>query len=155
MNTRKLLLVATIACFCSAIACSAQSINMSGYAVWTHKGRAAGMSTTYITNHRPAGTISGTLVLRLWACRTPYTGGAFSGYKLAEGTLGQLRGGTYWYAPSVGGTWTVTTPGTFYIVMTLAEWTGSSWGVVDYVNFPPVRLGRTVPYQHTKSVYTN
>lgn len=93
-----------------------------------------------IYNRRSSG-ISGTLRLELWALPSPYSGGSFSGYKMAQSQLGQLQAG-FVYSNIVR---TVpfarpTVPGTYYVVLMVTEYSSSQplndgFGTVDWGNF--------------------
>ena len=87
-----------------------------------------------MSNGRSGGR-SGTLKLKLWATDSPYSGGAISGYLIAQANLGQLAGGqslvdivrTRGLADPPGGT--------YFMTMTLSEFDGSQDRTVDYVTF--------------------
>lgn len=99
-----------------------------------------GSTVTYgvdkITNYRPLGTTSGTLVIQLWATSTPYSGsGTLLGHKLIETIIGTTEGGYYYENISASGRINSIPSGNYNIVFVLAEWSGSAYLTVDYGNF--------------------
>jgi len=85
-----------------------------------------------IRNPRAADNLSGSLSLELWALAEPYSGGAFSGMRLASTELGSLAGGEEWLhnsfrldlAPRPAGEWS--------LVLMLREWTAAGYLTRDY-----------------------
>jgi hypothetical protein len=78
----------------------ASTIRFEGTPGWRISNSQATVTYNGITNNRPAGSISGTLKVVLWASARPYPS---SGYRVAEFRLGQLRGGqrfAYYTTPS-------------------------------------------------------
>jgi hypothetical protein len=127
-----------------SITVSAQSINMSGSVSFSHQKSAVGIAVQKITNYRPIGSVSGSLVLQLWATPAPYYGGALYGYKMAEIGIGRLNGGYYFSNVSVGGTFYYPPRGTYYTILTLGEWNGSSYSTVDWMTFTPLKYAKWI-----------
>lgn len=102
----------------------------------------AEISLGRIVNPRPAGNLSGTLALEVWALDAPYDGGAWCGHPVASVVLGQLAGETAWEdchytvpaAPVSGSVLTVM----------LREWTGAGYLTRDFRNFdaPPADVSQ-------------
>jgi hypothetical protein len=79
---------------------------------------------------------TGTIQVKLWAVSTPYSGGSISGRVLGEYKLSGLNPGAY-YSP-VSKTLKTSLPTArkhYYLVLTLAEYRGGSYGITDYRNF--------------------
>lgn len=87
-----------------------------------------------IANNRNGGT-SGSLRVELWATSSPYTGGTINGYILGTKDLGILKGGYYFRAKSTSVTYKSPPSGTYYVTLTLEEYSSSGFVIVDYVNF--------------------
>ena len=110
------------------------NIVMGGSSSWAVSGTKVNISEGTVTNQN-AGGISGSLQLRLWATRSPYSGGSISGYVFGTRALGQLKGG--YYLSSISGYVGYVRPpsGTYYTTMTLEEYTTSGWVIRDHVTF--------------------
>ena len=78
---------------------------------------------------------TGTLKLMLWATTTRYAGGAISGYRLAEGRLGELRTNEYFDSPSPTVPYTPPPAGTYYITMIVTEYDNGEDIIVDHATF--------------------
>ncbi len=115
----------------------AQSIDMSGTVSYQALSPTiVNLKVQKIQNYRVFGSISGTLVLQGWASRSQYAGGTMFGYKLAQVTLGQLKGGYYWSNINENINFTVPPAhekGKFHMTMVLAEYTPTGYVTVDYV----------------------
>lgn len=124
--------------FGALISTNAQSIDMSGTVSYqVISPSIVNLKVQKIQNNRLFGSISGTLVLQGWASRSKYTGGTIVGYKLAQVTLGQLKGGYYW--SNIYENINFTLPpahekGKFHITMVLAEYTPTGFITVDYAS---------------------
>jgi len=112
-----------------------QDINMSGPVAFSCRESAVAITAQNIADLRPAGTVSGTLALRLWACSAFYCGGTLHGYSLAHIPIGQLRGGQCFENVSKVGALHRPPAGTYYTVLEVAEWTGQAWTTRDFVTF--------------------
>lgn len=119
----------------------ASNVQFVGYEAYTHHGGAAVLTSDRVQNYDSFG-YSGTLRLELWALAAPYSGGAFTGYKLAEHSLGQLSAGYYFGSINSGSIPYVSPPnGTWTFVIFLTEFTGApyddGYSVRDWVNTSP------------------
>ena len=113
----------------------AQSVDMYGVFGFNRVGSAVTVGVEYIQNYRPLGTVSGTLVLQLWATDLPHPGGLLVGYKLCEIPLGTLLGGYYLHNVVRSSSFAAPPDGNYNIVFVLAEWQGFSYATVDWENF--------------------
>lgn len=111
----------------------AQTIEMSGTISYDRSGSQITLGVARVQNHRV--TTSGTLSIQLWATANPYVSGTLAGYKLCEASLGTLSGGHYFQNVVRTVSFTEPPTGTYSIVLILAEWNGSAYGIVDKHNF--------------------
>lgn len=145
-----LLFVAAVLCIGESGTSNAANVQFVGVVGYSYVGNSAILAADKVQNF-DVGGISGTLRMELWAFVSPYAGGATSGYKLAQYSLGQLNGnsffsnitsGTIAFAPPPNGTW--------YFSMVLTEFIGTGvndgYATRDYVNFAtPVVIGPPPP----------
>lgn len=112
----------------------AAAISVSGTAAWKIKLQDCIFSVDgSIQNNSPGGTISGTIMLVLWATPAPFPA---QGYRIADHTLGQLNGGYQFNS------FTAKVPanvpnisGDFYFTISVLEYTTTSgWMTRDYVD---------------------
>lgn len=95
-----------------------------------------------ITSERGLDSISGTLSLELWAMKSPYQGGAFTGYALAGTTLGQLNGQNYFAPASYVLDYQTPPEGSWYLALMLREWNGAAYETRSFINFAvPLEVG--------------
>jgi hypothetical protein len=89
-----------------------------------------------ILNARPSGR-SGILRIRLWATNTPYNGGddVLQGFPMMTKRVGRVNAGQYISNYSRGTTFFAPPRGEYYVTMTLEEFVGGLWNIVDYVTF--------------------
>jgi hypothetical protein len=114
---------------------NAQQIDMSGTVGYDRYGGTVTLSASRIQNYASQGSLSGTLVLQLWATSMPYYGqGVLNGYKLAEANLGTLWGG--YYLSNINRTVAFFEPprGYYNTVLVLGEWNGYQYLTVDWCN---------------------
>jgi Protein of unknown function (DUF2934) len=86
-------------------------------------------------NPRPAGSLSGSMTLELWALPEPYAGGALDGVMVARADLGQIAGQRTLeplrfhvpFEPPPAGTW--------HLALVLREWTAAGFATRDCCNF--------------------
>lgn len=124
----RLLLVVTLACVISPLRAEAETdgCKFVGSVGYSYVGNSVLVNAQGITNSDPSG-VSGALRMELWAGTAPYTGTAFSGYKLAQYDVGQLASGT-----SISNIQSASLPyqdppkGIWALVMFLTEYTGAS-----------------------------
>lgn len=111
------------------------SLSIVGNVSWSINGTKIDISSDEVLNNQLGG-VSGTLRLRIWATTLPYSGGTINGYVLGTRSLGTLSGG--YQISNISGYVPYTPPpdGLYYTTMTLEEYTGSGYVIVDYVNFP-------------------
>lgn len=152
MRTIKVVAVVLVAVVALVQSAFCQPIDMKGYVSFSHMKTGAGFAIERINNNRPLGTVSGSLVLQLWACSAPYNGGVLNGFKMAEVGIGQLQGSFYFNNTSVGSTFYNPPRGTYYTVMTLGEWNGSTYVFQDWANFAPLKYARWFR-KHSGQVY--
>lgn len=121
---------------------------MSGAVGFDRYGSTVTLSASRIQNYASQGSLSGTLVLQLWATSMPYYGqGILNGYKLAEANLGALWGG--YYLSYINRTVAFYEPpqGYYNTVLVVGEWDGSRYLIVDWCNFVGVEnFGGLPPY---------
>jgi len=112
----------------------AKDLALVGNVSYTISGTSIAIKADKVANYRSGGT-SGTLRLEVWATSSPYSGGKITGYVMGTSVLGVLKGG--YNFPSVNKSATFTSPpsGSYYITMTLEEYTASGYVIVDYANF--------------------
>lgn len=97
-----------------------------------------------IANPRPAGELSGTLALELWALQRPYGGGPFQGQPLGSVTLGCLGGQQQWNELHPSWHWPAARQATeprSQLTLMLREWTPAAyvtrdWRVLDWPRQP-------------------
>lgn len=103
---------------------------------FVNNGESLAITTGLIDNSvSTAGT--GTLQVVLWATTSPYKGGSISGKQLGTYKLTPLKAGQYYrdlrkvvtYRPP-------STKGTYFITLTLSEFSNNAFGIVDYRNMP-------------------
>jgi hypothetical protein len=127
---------------------NAQEIDMSGTVRFDRSGSWVSLSAGRIENYGLQGSMSGTLVLQLWATSAPYYGQSIlTGYKLAEANLGTLWGG--YYLSDINRTVVFNEPpqGYYTAVLVVGEWDGSKFITVDWFNFAGVQnFGGLPPY---------
>lgn len=98
-----------------------------------------------VLNTRPAGDVSGTLALELWALRQPYNGGDFNGVAVAGAQVGELFG--QYFVANNQFTLDFAEPpvGSWYLTLMLREWTKSGFVTRDFVNFPVPYIVNWIP----------
>ena len=107
------------------------SFDLSGTLTYQISGSSVTIKAGRVTNN--GNYTSGTLRLRLYALRSPYTGGTLSTYHtLGASTLGNLAAHSYWsnLAPRVA--FNRPSTGSYYIMMSLEESTAAGWKIRDW-----------------------
>lgn len=114
-----------------------QDIRIEGTVGYRQTGFDLTLTADRVVNYRSFGSTSGTLRLTLWASNNPYFGGTIVGWRLGNVTLGQLNGGFQFSninrttdllaIPPIGGE--------YFLTMTLEEWGGTEYFIVDWVSF--------------------
>jgi hypothetical protein len=93
------------------------------------------ISVGMIDNTTPKAGTTGTLMVKLYATTTPYTGGSINGYVVGSFKLDQLKAGQFYrdlrkvvpyVAPSA--------KGSYYMTLTLLEYGTNGYSIVDYRN---------------------
>lgn len=126
-------------------AASASTIKFQGTPGWNISSSRASISAYGVINNRPAGSISGTLRVVLWASANRYPA---AGYRVAQRNMGQLRGGFRWgyfqTSPVAARLPNVSRPMHFTVV--LEEYTGAGWRRVDFkpTGIKQIRNGKFV-----------
>lgn len=92
------------------------------------------MRCAEIINRRPGG-YSGTLLLSVWATRTPYRGGSLSGYQLGARNLGHLNGGHSFRNLDHQVPLVQPPDGSYHITLVLSEYRGDEYVIADYVAY--------------------
>jgi len=112
----------------------AKDLQFSGYTSYKRSGGSIRLQADTVRNNRNGG-ISGTLKLMLWACNRKYRGGRINGYVIGESVLGQLNGNNYF--PNVSNWVSFIAPplGSYYMTLTLSEYSHGRYEIVDYVNY--------------------
>ncbi len=109
-------------------------LNLEGTVSWSSRGSLVTLRAGEISNDRVSGR-SGSLRLRLWATSTPYEGGTIRGYIMGTKSFRALDAGYYYYDIAKTVTFTRPPRGYYYTTMTLQEYSGGRWYIVDYVTF--------------------
>jgi competence ComEA-like helix-hairpin-helix protein len=91
-----------------------------------------------VYNPRPAGSLSGSLAVALWALPHAYEGGAFTGVLLGQQDLGQLAGQAALAEQCVHFPLPLSLAGDWVLTVMLREWTAGGWLTRDYQTLPPV-----------------
>lgn len=121
---------------------------MSGAVGFDRYGSSVTLSASRIQNYASQGSLSGTLVLQLWATSSPYYGQSIlNGYKLAEANLGTLSGG--YYLSNINRSVAFYEPprGYYNTVLVLGEWNGYQYLTVDWCNLIGIKnFGGMPPY---------
>lgn len=110
------------------------NLQLTGPASWRASKGKLTISTARISNENTSG-YSGTLRLRLWATKTPYSGYRISGYVLGYKKYSPLNAGYYYYDIKSTVTYNKPPRGTYYTTLTLEEYTTSGYVIRDYINF--------------------
>ena len=88
-----------------------------------------------ILNERESGR-SGILRIRLWATSVPYMeGDVLQGFPMMTKRVGRVNAGQYIPNYSRGTTFFAPPRGKYYVTMTLEEFVGGLWNIVDFVTF--------------------
>lgn len=112
-------------------------IRFNGTSGYARHGDTISLSAERIDNFGDALGTSGDLVLQLWACESPYTGGNLSGWKLAEHPLGTLVAGSFLAQLSADVPARYPEAGDFAMVLVIAEWDGEGFNRIhDFHNYP-------------------
>ena len=113
------------------------NIRISGNSGYSRRGDIVSLFVDRIDNLNDAGITSGGLALQLWACPTSYSGGALTGWKLAEHQLGSLWANHYLAPVNADVQAHLPESGDYAIVLVVAEWDGEGYNRVhDYHNYP-------------------
>jgi hypothetical protein len=118
-----------------AVISSNDYIDLSGNVSWNTSGNTIVIKAGMLQNNSQTAT-TGSLRLRVWATRSPYTGGGISGYVMGAYQLkDQLQPG-YYYSDISSGSVPYTRPprGTYYTTITVEEY-DNGWYEQDYINF--------------------
>lgn len=130
---------------------------MDGNVSYNISGNTVNLKVDRVSNNRKSGQ-SGTLRLELWACPTPYSGGALPAASRNLGIYqftGVLQGSGTYANVDVNVAYTRPPDGSYYIVLFLTEYTGGSgsgYTIRDYRTFsnqlvispPPANLYASV-----------
>ncbi len=118
----------------------ANNLSLEGTVAYNISGGTVRLQAQTVANRRSGGT-SGSLRVELWAFASPYTGGAATGYKIAQtSVLAPLTAGFQYSNIDQTVTQLATPPnGTWYMHLFVTEFTGSSLNdgflFVDWVRF--------------------
>jgi len=152
MKTKLLLLIDALL----SASALAQTIDMSGAVSYQMlNSSVVNLKVQRIDNRGALFLNSGTLQLQGWATRSAYKGGTIVGYKLAQVTLGQLKGGYFWSNISENTNFTlppISQKGVFHIVMVLAEYTPAGFVTRDYVNMGTEVMNVLSPQINSNSI---
>jgi hypothetical protein len=101
---------------------------------YSSSGSSITLEANRISNTRWS-TGTGTLKLTLWATSTRYSGGSINGYVMGEDTFSPLGAGRAY--SNVASTVTFSQPpaGTYFVTMTLSEFSSGSYRIKDYFTF--------------------
>ncbi len=113
----------------------ASTIELDGTFGYSISGTTLNLDLGKIINNRNGGT-SGSLRVQLWATSSPYTGGSINGYILGTKDVGQLKGGYYFDSQKTSTSFKNPPSGTYYVTLTLEEYTSSGFVITDFLNLP-------------------
>jgi hypothetical protein len=127
---------------------------LGGAVAYHYQGDVADITITRVGNLRVGG-MSGTLQLELWMTDGPYVGGTIGGYRVAGFQLAPLLGG-YEYTNVDSGSIDFFPPpdGTYHVVLTLEEFDGSNFVIVDWDNLTTLATFGLVPPTPTTTTTT-
>lgn len=112
---------------------SGSDLDLSGSLSWKLRDNQIDIRAGRVSNQ--SNGRSGSLRLKIWATKTPYTGGRISGYVLGTRSLPTLAGNSS-YTKIAGYVKYQPPPrGRYFTTMTLEEYRGS-WIIVDFFTFP-------------------
>lgn len=109
-------------------------IHLSGACSWSTSGNQVKISVAKVENRNAYGQ-SGTLRLRLWASKTPYSGSPISAYLLGTVTLGPLNAGYYYGNIATYTDYVKPPPGYFYTTIILEEYASGTYYLKDFITF--------------------
>lgn len=113
------------------------NIHFQGTSGYSRHGDTVTLFAERIENGSNTGVTSGSPVLQLWACRSPYTGGSLTGWKLAESALGVLQAGQFLAPVEFEVPASFPESGDFAITLVIAEWDGAGFNLIhDFHNYP-------------------
>ncbi len=113
---------------------NANDIVLDGTFGYSISGTRLTLDLGKIVNDRDGGK-SGSLRVQLWATASPYSGGDIYGYILGTKNIGQLEGGYYFHSMSASTTYKRPPTGTYYVTLTLEEYTSAGFVIVDFLTF--------------------
>ena len=135
----------------SMLVVHAQEIDMSGTINFNRNENSVTLSAETIRNHRSQESISGDLVLQLWATKVPYYGQArfsespLNGIKLAQASLGTLAGNGSRSNVNEPVAFTEPPAGYYNLVLVLGEWNQSDYRILDWFNFTQIEAFGGLP----------
>ncbi len=109
---------------------------ITGPAILAAGGDAMTISVPGVFNPRPAGSLSGSLSLSVWALPQPYQGGAFSGVLLGRQALGQLPGLEALGEQAMTAVLPQGLAGDWVLTLMLREWTAAGDLTRDFETLP-------------------
>lgn len=109
-------------------------LDLVGSSSYRYEGNTLQLNCEKILSRRQGGR-SGTLLLGLWATSYPYRGGSLNGFLLGSSNLGYLNGGNVFNRVSRKVALNRPPEGSYYITMTLSEYTGDEYVIVDYQTY--------------------
>lgn len=98
-------------------------------------GDAVTFQVERVCNPRPAGNVSGSLALELWALPAPYEGGAVEGARLAQVGLAQIAGESTEGDIERRTSFAQPPEGDWHLSLMLREWTANGYATRDFCNF--------------------
>jgi len=112
-------------------------IKFRGNSGYSRHGDTVSLFAERIENLDHSGITSGSLVLQLWGCPMPYTGGGLTGWKLAEWPLGILQGDHFTGPVNADVPGNFPERGDYAMVLVIAEWDGEDFNrIYDFQNYP-------------------
>jgi predicted flap endonuclease-1-like 5' DNA nuclease len=122
------------------------SLRLAGNCGYAMSGDRVIIDIDAICNDRPAGDISGTLSIELWALESPYSGGEFVGVPLAGTRIGEVLGQNLIPNCRYDLIFQAPPPGDWNLVLMVREWTAAGYVTRDHVQFPlPYRVAPISP----------
>lgn len=109
------------------------SVELQGQLSFRFQDDAAVIGAEKIDNSRNSGTRP--LRLMFWATRDPYAGGAISGYRLADFSIGEIPARQALFNFESGTAYSEPPAGDYFLTITLTEAVNGSDIIIDYAGF--------------------
>ncbi|MDO6682620.1 MULTISPECIES: hypothetical protein [unclassified Oceanobacter] len=117
------------------LASAEKELALNGVCSYHIEGETLYLDVAEVASRRSADSVSGGLVLEIWALESDYRGGDFSGYLIASQPLGSLDGQHCFRNCSASLPMQMPTEGIWTIVLMLRESMPEGLVTRDYINF--------------------